>query len=224
MRLWFVLLGVLMTTPAAADSVWPPCDECAIALPDQRQNPVPLLVVLHGDQGRATSQLALWREPALERGWAVLALQCPAELGCEEGRWYNWSGDPKWIVDQIDRLAVDVKIDRSQIFLAGWSGGAAYLGMHMRSWQGFAGLVMHGGGLTPSDGRCAARALPVYFLVGDKNVYHSSTGWFRDYLAGCRSKLGWDVMKNADHTDEYRALTGAKATQILDWLTKHAAR
>ena len=219
MRIWLVLIGLLIATPATADSVWPPCDGCAIALPE-RSTPMPLLVVLHGDQGRATSQLARWREPALERGWAVLALQCPAELGCEEGRWYNWTGDPKWVVEQIDKLGTSVKIDRTRIFLAGWSGGAAYLGMHMRSWQAFAGLVMHGGGLMPQDGRCGARTLPTYFLVGDKNQYHQAAIWFRDYLQGCRSSFRWDMMKNADHTDEERALTGSKATEILDWLTK----
>lgn len=223
MRIWIVLIGLLIAGsragPASAE-VWPPCDGCAIALPDHPSGPLPLLVVLHGDHGTATEWVARWREPALDRGWAVLALQCPVDRGCEEGVWYRWDGDAQWVLDQIDALAGSVEIDRSQIFLAGWSGGATYLGMHLKSWRDFAGLVMHGGGVGPRDGQCAR--LPVYFLVGDENRYHSSTKLFRRFLSSCRAKVRWDLMKGADHTAEERALTGEKAVQILDWLTRQA--
>lgn len=218
--MWRVLLSLAIASALGSSAVAspePPCDGCAIAFPE-REGPVPLLVVLHGDHGQATHWLARWRDAALDHGWAVLSLQCPEDLGCEEGVWYRWDGDPQWILQQIDKLAEGAEIDRSQLYLAGWSGGAAYLGMHMRSWQGFAGLVMHGGGVTPRDGRCAKPAPPVYFLVGDKNQYHQSTVWFRDHLRDCRARVKWDLLKGGYHPDEDKALDPAKAGEILEWL------
>lgn len=208
---------------SAGASPEPPCDGCAIAFPD-KPGPFPLVVVLHGDQGKATYWLSRWRDAALERGWGVLALQCPEEFGCKDGVWYMWDGDPKWIHEQIDKLAAGVQIDRSKIVLAGWSGGASYIGMHVKSWTSFAGLVMHGGAMGPKDGRCAKPATPTYFLVGDQNQYHSTQVLIRDFMIDCRAKVKWDVLKKGDHSDEERALNAAKAGQILDWLIAPAKR
>jgi poly(3-hydroxybutyrate) depolymerase len=221
-----MLLAILIAAgPARADraSIEPPCKGCEIALPE-REGPVPLLVVMHGDHEKASKWLARWRGPALERGWGVLALQCPEDLGCSFSMWYRWNGDPKWVSHQVERLAVDVEIDRERTFLVAWSGGASYVGMHAPVWQrNFKALVIHGGGVPPRGGRCAARPLPVYFLVGDGNRFHKSAQQFRDYFTGCGSEVRWDLLEGADHAREDAALDAAKANAILDWLAERAA-
>lgn len=218
-RRLLLLAALAFASPAAAGTPEPPCDGCAVAFPE-REGPVPLLVVLHGDHGTATHWLARWREAALDRGIGVLSLQCPEDLGCKDGVWYMWTGDPKWIHEQIDKVAATAPIDRSKIMLAGWSGGGAFIGQHLRSWTGFAGLVMHGGAMGPTDGRCAKPPPPVYFLVGDQNQYHSTAVLIRDFMLDCRAKVKWDLMKGRDHSDEDKALNPTKAGQILDWLLK----
>ena len=88
--------------------------------PDRTNNfPVlPLLVVLHGDRERATVSADRWRAVAKQRGWAVLALQCPTVLGCK-GSFWQWNGDPKWVLDQVAAVAHTASIDPAQIYLAG---------------------------------------------------------------------------------------------------------
>jgi hypothetical protein len=71
---------------------------------------------------------AAWERFAAPRGVAVLALACPVELGCK-GSFWRWNGAPSWIVTQVDRLASHHAIDRSRTWLAGWSGGASYIGL-----------------------------------------------------------------------------------------------
>jgi poly(3-hydroxybutyrate) depolymerase len=206
---------------AARPDVQAPCDGCFLELPSG-DGPVPLLVVLHGDSEHARKWFDRWRGPALEHGYGILALECPAKLGCPDGSWYRWNGDPKWITDQVDAVAMRVELDRSRTILVGWSGGATYIGTHAERWhRDFAAIVFHGGGVAPPNRKCAARALPTYFLVGDRNWFHGATRELRTYAAGCGSDVLWDVVEGADHQAEDRLLDARRANQIFDWLSEH---
>jgi poly(3-hydroxybutyrate) depolymerase len=84
--------------------------------------------------------------------------------GCKDS-WWQWNGEPSWVIDQVAAVARTTPIDPSRIYLAGWSGGATYIGMHAPAWTTtFAALVIHGGGHEP-HADCPARTLPAYFLV-----------------------------------------------------------
>lgn len=202
----------------------PPCAGCTLDVPTRRDSAVPLLVVFHGDGEDAEAAAKRWREPALERGWAVLSLRCPKSEGCDEGRWYRWNGRPRWVTAQVSEVARQVEIDQSRIFLAGWSGGATYLGMNADRWpRMFAAVVFHGGGQPPPSTRgCPERHLPAYFLVGDKNWAHRAQVRLRDYYERCRLPHEWELIEGANHAAEDKALTPTKAHQILDWLERHA--
>jgi len=79
---------------------------CTLELPAARgthgapDRKLPLLVVLHGDREHARAAAARWRGAAKQRGWAVLALECPVDHGCKDS-WWKWNGDPAWVVDQV---------------------------------------------------------------------------------------------------------------------------
>src|SRR5687767_8085447 len=81
----------------ADEEIAAPCEGCLLDVP-KREGRIPLLVVMHGDEEKAAKWFARWRGPAIERGFAILALQCPENLGCNESRWYRWRGDPSWVV------------------------------------------------------------------------------------------------------------------------------
>jgi hypothetical protein len=213
-------VGVLAYTftYVRAEELPAPCKGCVAELPPGRQDAVPLLVVLHGDREVARTWHARWRGPAFERGWAVLALQCPEHLGCRAGCWYCWNGSPRWIRTQVDRLARKGHIDRERIVLVGWSGGASYLGLHADAWRAFAAIVFHGGGTPPPHGRCKRTAARAYFLVGEDNVYYDAAKDLRQYLRRCRSTIVWDELADADHEDEAVALDAQKADSILAWI------
>lgn len=181
-------------------------------------DPVPLVVVLHGDRQHAAAAAARWRRPVARRGWALLALDCPVKEGCKDSFW-KWDGDPGWVFDQVAAVAKRRAIDPARIYLVGWSGGASYIGWRATAWsQVFAAVVLHGGGMPPAAATCPDRALPVYFLVGNKNPLHRLARELRAYFDACHEDVTWDLVAGADHAAEEAALTPRKAGAILDWL------
>ena len=198
----------------------PACKRCTLDMPASHDGDVPLLVVLHGDREHAEAAAARWRGAAKQRGWAVLALECPADQGCKDS-WWRWNGDPSWLVDQVAAVVKTAPIDPSRIYLAGWSGGATYLGMHAPAWiPTFAAVVFHGGGHSPGAD-CPARPLPAYFLVGDRNPLHALVKDLRSWFDNCEQHPVWDLVSGGDHDKEERALDRKKALSILDWLSDH---
>jgi poly(3-hydroxybutyrate) depolymerase len=199
---------IVLAAPARADVIDLPAGT----------DPVPLIVVLHGDREHAISAAARWRHAVDERGWAMLALDCPSELGCKDS-WWGWNGEPSYVLDQVAAVAKQRAIDPARIYLVGWSGGATYIGQHTPAWgRTFAAVVIHGGGTPPVDADCPAQATPAYFLVGDKNPAHRLARDLRAYFEACQQEVMWDLVHGADHASEEAALTSKKAATILDWL------
>jgi poly(3-hydroxybutyrate) depolymerase len=216
-----VYLFLLVTVSVRADEVPPPpCEDCIIDVRPASPRPAPLLVVLHGDREEATARAEKWRAATARQGFTLLALDCPTSLGCDQiGRWYVWNGAPSWVLDQVRALAERVPIDMSRVYLAGWSGGATYIGKRMPAWtRMFAGIVIHGGGVPPRTEECPDRALPTYFLVGDRNPAHGGSKRLRTYLGECAQEVKWDLVPGANHKQEDAALTPEKADEILRWL------
>ena len=207
-----VAIVLVLAGAAHADA---PCPQCVLEIPATK-NAVPLLVVLHGDRDRAGNAIGKWRGAAKARGWAVLALQCPTAEGCKDS-WWQWNGDPAWLHAQIDKVAKTTNIDRNHIVLAGWSGGATYLGMRAAEWKATA-LVIHGGGMAPQSTGCP-KAMPAFFVVGNKNPLHHLAVDLRDYLIGCKQTIVWKEV-DADHDGEDRALDTRQALFVLDWAAK----
>jgi predicted esterase len=208
-------------SPTAEPAV---CAGCVLELPRKPRDPVPLLVVLHGDRERPGSAAARWRAATTARGWALLALPCPRDEGCADS-WWRWNGDPAHVIARVEDAVIaaarrGAKIDRARIAIAGWSGGATYLGLRAQAWGDvFSGIVLHGGGMAPGQVGCAARRAPAYFLVGDRNPLHALAVELRVHLDGCEHEVVWDLVRGGDHAREARSLDRRKATAILDWLS-----
>jgi predicted esterase len=196
-----------------------PCEGCAASIPKADAGPLPLLVVLHGDYGATAPQIErTWAKHATPRGIAVLAIACPKAQGCQ-GSFWRWNGDPAWIVAQVDALAAKHSIDPERTWIAGWSGGATYIGMHTQVLEKrFAAIVHHGGGYPPLTSGCASPGAPVYFLVGDANPLHDHVKLLRDHYASCGNALVWNVTAHADHAAEWRALD-THAPALFEWLS-----
>lgn len=214
-----VLVGLDAAPSPRAPLTDVPCTGCRASSPSGT-DPVPLLVVLHGDYGYGPSDLlAKWEKHAAKRGIAVLALKCPTDLGCK-GSWWQWNGDPAWVTQQVDAFAKKRPVDRGRVWLAGWSGGASYMGMRAQSLQGsFAALVYHGGGIAPS-GPCAPSVpapAPAYFLVGNANPLHSLAVDLKKHNEACSIDVTWKMIPGADHAAEWTALDTNGGT-VADWL------
>ena len=104
------------------------------------------------------------------------------------------------------------------MYLAGWSGGATYIGMRTQAFEKtFAGLVIHGGGHRPSSDACGSPKTPVAFLYGTGNPLHDISVRLHDHYEACGADLRTTLLPKADHDAELRALdTNGEA--ITDWL------
>ncbi len=219
-----VILGAARVAQAAPPKLVVPCRQCTLDLPAKTEGPVPLVVLLHGDRQAASTLESWWKKAVLARGWALLSLQCPRDQKCVDSYW-QWDGEPQWVFDQVAAVGKQVALDPARTYLVGWSGGASWIGDRAQAWEPvFAAVVIHGGGIAPRDEGCPRRALPAYFLVGDKNPLHAHARELRAYFDACKADVTWDLVKGGAHDGEEDALTHQpkKAAAILDWLADHA--
>lgn len=230
------------------------CTGCTLISNGPDGDVQPLVVVLHGDEGSPRKVGPLWTplgENGVCRGDAsapaksraphvcpsllspdeerrplrVFAPQCPRSEGCK-GSWWRWFGDVRWIADRIDEVSELVGVDPKRIYLAGWSGGASYLGMASPAWfPQIAALSLAGGG-GPARGSCLSSAgkscAPIHHLMGDRNPLFELAISTRDAFIACGHEVTWELVPGADHAGEWRAYS-ARAAEIAWWLLDHPA-
>lgn len=204
-----------------------PCPDCLFYPPLDPAKPVPLLVVLHGDAPGGKKPLverdsSPFVQEAVSRGIAVFAPRCPLDQGCKVGSFWQWTdGDPiVWFDKQIDIIRKDVTLDPDRIWIAGWSGGASFLGYRYPSLAGrYSAVVFAGGGMPPAAPSCPACSPPAYFMVGNKNPLHHLAKDLRKNVIACSSDVTWDLLPGQDHGGEWRTLhQSPKIKEIFDWL------
>jgi predicted esterase len=223
-----VCLSLAVSTARADDAGAPrrlsaPCHGCKALAPDGDE-PVPLLVLLHGDGETAGSMFDLWAPAAARRHVAVLALACPLPLGCSPNSWWRWNGDPAWIGRQIDALAEERPVDRRRMWLVGWSGGATYAGYRTQEIErSFAAIVIHGGGTPPASDECSTEKASVYFLVSPSNPFYQHQIWLRQHYEACGQDVVWTSTTTKNHEEERRSL-GRYREAILDFLANKTLR
>jgi poly(3-hydroxybutyrate) depolymerase len=207
-------------TGAPARRMTGPCVDCLASLPPGT-DAAPLLVLLHGDGETADSMFNAWEPAASKRGILVFAPSCPRSEGCSSQSWWRWNGEPSWMRHQVSALGELRSIDPGRMWIAGWSGGATYLGWRTQAFErDYAALVVHGGGVRPADPMCPTQRASVYFLGGDRNPLHDLTEQLHEYYATTcpHEDLSWTVLKGVDHAGERRALPTYREA-ILDWLS-----
>jgi hypothetical protein len=192
----------LLSGSAAASPPAPPCANCVVVMP-AGEKPAPLLVVIPDAGESAEHAASTWRAAALDRGWGVLALDCPAEARCTDGAWSTFQGAPRWVADTVAALDRARSVDSTRTYLVGTGDGAAFVGMNTPRWRGaFAAVVLDGGGEPPTHAsECPPGSLPAYF-VGE------GAARLERYYQRCEQEY-------------VRAETGERA-DILDWLDQHA--
>lgn len=185
----------------------------------------PLVVLLHGDQQAPATLASAWRGALRERGWSLLALACPRDLGCDKGSFWQWNGDPTWLGATVDVAVRAANADPRRVHLVGWSGGASWIGwLTQVLTPRFASVVVHGGGIPPGFVECAVERRPVYFLVGDKNPLHHLARGLREHYEGCGHEVRWDLVAGANHEGEWTAFARPEVrARVLDWMSHHAS-
>ena len=205
-----------------------PCARCITSVPAAYDPsvPTPLVISLHGDEGTPTTSHRIWKQAALESGYILVSLACPRDLGCKKrwgtGDWHPGgpAGSVAWIEAQLDAVEAAYNVDRARIYIVGGSRGAVYVGFHADALAPrIAGAAMYAGGYSSVSGKCAACALPVYILVGDRDylldIARKAQRWFLD----CGSEVMFDKLRRVSHAGAGKALLRGKAKAILAWFS-----
>jgi len=205
-----------------------PCTNCITTVPTSYDPsvPTPLVVSLHGDEGRPKSSHKVWKQAAQDKGYILLSPECPRDLGCN-GRWGTGSwhrggpaGSVAWLNAQIDAVEAAYNIDRSRIYLVGGSRGAVYVGFHADAFAPrIAGAAMYAGGYSSNTSTCASCALPVYILVGDRDFLLDIAEKAHRWFLGCGSEVTFDKVPGLRHRGAGKALLKGKASTILEWFS-----
>ncbi len=192
----------------------------AVSAWDEGAEPTPVLIVLHGDWGYGPNDLFRVFEPtAAKRKVALVALACPVDEGCA-GSFWRWNGPLSFLERALVALEQKHPIDRTRLWIAGWSGGATYLGWRtLEIERTFAGIAALGGGYPPSTTACAEAPAGVWILTGDKNPLHAHVKNLADYYRTCGHTVELSLVPGADHDGEWRAIP-AHVEGLFDFLAK----
>jgi poly(3-hydroxybutyrate) depolymerase len=222
------IAGVVAMAPAArAEDVVTasevpvaPCDGCVFVPAKAKGRP--LVVVMHGDNQRATKMAAAFAGIAADRDLALFAPQCPLEAGCESEAFWRWNGDPEWIGKLVDDVVKRNELDPDRVWIIGWSGGATYLGHHLvQLGTRYAAIGFLGGGIA-GPGGCPKQKLPVYIVAGDKSPYFTMVRGLRNHLEDCKLPVTWKQLAKLDHDDEWQAYRKpAMQKLVFDFLEAH---
>lgn len=216
----FVLVGFLRPT-VRADF---PCTGCVTIVPAGVAPETPLLVVLHGDDIGASSTVADWRAAAATEGAILFAPECPRAAGCE-GSWWRWlqskRHDREWLARQIDAVTAALGTGPRRVVVAGFSGGASYLGWFVPTHaDGIAAAAFVAGGNAYADA-CARRKVPVRFDVGaeDRGMLEPFVAPLRRWFEACgRHPIAWHEVAGVGHLGMHRVLRRGRARAVLAWL------
>ncbi len=180
-----------------------PCAGCVTVTPDDA-GPWPLLVTFHGDEGDPSYIHGAFREVAPAAGFLLVSLRCPRDRGCG-GSWWRWEAsgshdDFAWALAQIDALEAAYDVDRDRVYVAGFSGGSSYLSeLVPRHTDRIAGALYLGGGYRPYGVDCAACAVPIHFVIGDRDFLLDGAMHLRGFYESCDHPVDWQLVSDVDH-------------------------
>ncbi len=203
-----------------------PCTRCLTTVPASYDAsvPTPLVIALHGDEGRPKATHGIWKRAAQEKGFILVSPECPRSLGCKgrwgDGTWHRGgtAASIAWLDAQIDAVEAAYNIDRSRVYLVGGSRGAVFVGFFADAFAPrFAAVAMYGGGYSSFANRCAACAVPAYVLVGDNDFLLDIAMKARDWFRDCGSEVELDTLPGVDHRGIGKAIMKGKASTILEW-------
>jgi poly(3-hydroxybutyrate) depolymerase len=226
--------------PGAARVIrdWP-CAGCIVQVPaGWGARKLPLFVALHGDEGDPALAASVWGPVAAAMHVVLFAPHCPASKGCSfpngagtTSSWWGWlqTGgryDDGWIGRQATLVERRFRIDRDREYIAGWSGGADYLGWYaLRHADRFAAAAFVAGGV-PYTSSCPSRPLAAFFLMGSTDFRYTSgqPDQVRALLTRCGSSTAEVVVQGADHATTIASLQGGYARRLLGFLLRHRMR
>lgn len=181
-----------------------------LGVPETKGRTLPLVVVLHGDEGNPNNMKRFWEGLwETKQDFILLAPECPKGI-CDKGGVNTWSAggydgsEPQgiWLKNTIAKVAKEYPVDVSRIYAAGYSGGAIFLGYQgFKMFQDvFAGIQWFCGGVNeteeqvyraPKDLNCKVPGRLVISKSGDVS-----------YLITAAERIS-EILKKNGHRSDY---------------------
>jgi MYXO-CTERM domain-containing protein len=195
-------------------------------MPEDTSKPVPLLILLHGDNGNAHIDKLVrgFEKAARDANVALVAPRCPTELGCKTQSFWQWyqskDHDADWLGRVVDAAKEKAAIDPKRIYAAGYSGGATYLGYYAPAHPLAFAAVAHLSGGLPYASSCAPCKYPVTFVIGAADpMITPYTEPLRKYYEACGGhEVDWQALRGVSHEGMLDELIRGRGEKVLAWL------
>ncbi len=169
------------------------------------------------------------RASASPSGGPTKRIACPAAQGCN-GAWSDWlaaqnyrltAATLAWLDSQVDGIEAAYNVELDREYLAGYSGGAYWLGYYAQARADrFAGVALVAGGMpayTANHG-CPTCKIPGYFLGGDMDFRTQQMSDTANAFTTCGEEIRTDLITGGTHQSTIGSLATGKALEILSWL------
>lgn len=171
---------------------------------------IPLLLTLHGDEGKPDFIFSTFKDLQSTSGGAFILVAPKAPAG--GGSWYQATSQHTSFIDQvITKILGSYNIDQDRIWITGWSGGATFLGYYAIKRQDIlAAVVFHmggggGGGYSPPAGSCK---IPGRFVIGSADFLYDLAKSQYDTMNANGHAVEWNELAGVGHTFQPSTLPG----------------
>src|SRR5437016_4461367 len=134
------------------------------------QNPVPVVMLLHGSGRDGMSLMDKWKDLAIKEGFIAVAPDAITSEG-----WKSPVDGPDFLHELLSVLKSQYSIDSHRMYLFGHSAGATFsLYMALYESEYFAAAAIHAGALQPDDEQIvepATRRIPIPSDWGDGDPF-----------------------------------------------------
>ena len=181
-------------------------------------NAMPLLIALHGDEGKPDYIHWSFRGLQQTTNGAFILVSPRAPFG--GGSWYKSTNNHRDFVDAvIQKVLSSYNVDQDRIWITGWSGGASFLGYYAVKRQDILATVTFymGGGVgsytyAPPAGSCK---IPARIVIGTKDFLYKMASKSRDILKAQGHEVAWVVLPGVGHNFQKSTLSDTWA-----WISK----
>lgn len=180
---------------------------------------MPLLLALHGDEGKPDYIYSVWKNLQLKQGGAYILVAPKAPFG--GGSWYQSTAKHTEFIDAVlDVAQQQWNIDQDRIWITGWSGGATFLGNYVTSRQDrLAAVVFYlgaGGAWLPYSPPAGSCKIPARFVCGSKDFLKKSAQELKGVLDKEGHETIWVELPGVGH--DFRPET---LPETWSWLSAH---
>lgn len=147
-----------------------------IEQPAATDQPLPLVLALHGNTGNAETTLGRWK-PIVDDGYLLVSLQSTQLSGPNAYVWNDFEKAKGELIEHLSVLASEFNIDRERVVIGGFSMGGGF-GLWaalndvilVKGYLGIGPYIAEPKGLKPQIEAKANSDFRAYILVGDQDV------------------------------------------------------